>query len=138
MCWARKETALADTESIDHATVDVTGLGQDFRQVLNPPGHTEVGGVIDHGLDTERPPALEVGLHPGVPEVGVERDLITAAQQPRTVAVRGWGADPAAEHDLHCSGRPMSRLSATAPRRTRARGVARRTRGCKRLDDPPE
>ncbi len=35
--------------------------------------------VVDHGLDAERLAAFEVGLHPGVPEVGVEGDLIAAA-----------------------------------------------------------
>jgi hypothetical protein len=99
--WARKDTALADTESIDHATVDVTGLGPDFGQVLDPPRHTEVGGVVEDGLDAERPAVFEVGLHPGVPEVGVEGDLVAGAQQPGPVAARWWGADPATEDDPH-------------------------------------
>jgi len=99
--WARKDTALADTESIDHATVHVTGLGQDLGQVLDPTSHPEISGVVDDGLDTERPTACEVGLHPGVSEVGVEGDLVPGAQQPGAVPVRWWGADPAAEDDLH-------------------------------------
>src|SRR5690349_23609462 len=99
--WARKDTALADPESIDHATVDVTGLRKDFRQMLQTAGHPEIGSVVDHGLDPECPPALEVGLHPGMPEVRVEGDLVAAAQQPGPGPVRGWGADPAAEHNLH-------------------------------------
>jgi hypothetical protein len=49
--WAGKNTALAGTESIDHASVDVTGLGQDFGPVLDPPGNGKIGGVVDHGLD---------------------------------------------------------------------------------------
>jgi hypothetical protein len=61
----------------------------------------EISGVVDDGLDAKRPPALEVGLHPGMPEVGVEGDLVPGAQQPGPVAVRGRGADPATEHDLH-------------------------------------
>ena len=48
--WARKDTALADTESIDHATVDVTGLGEDFGQVLKSARHPEITGVVDDGL----------------------------------------------------------------------------------------
>src|SRR4029079_14032795 len=99
--WARKDTTLTDPESIDNAPVHVTGLAPDFQQMLDPAGHPEITGVVDDGLDAKRPPALEVGLHPGMPEVGVEGDLIAAAQQPGAVAVRWWGADPAAEHELH-------------------------------------
>jgi hypothetical protein len=66
-----------------------------------PAQQPEVAGVIDHGLDPEWPTAFEVGLHPGVPEVGVEGDLVTGAQQPGAVTTLGCGADPAAENDLH-------------------------------------
>ena len=45
--WARQDTALADPESIDHPPVDVTGLRQDFRQMLQAPGHPEITGVVD-------------------------------------------------------------------------------------------
>jgi hypothetical protein len=31
----------------------------------------EIGGVVDHGLDAKRPPALEVGLHPGLGEAEI-------------------------------------------------------------------
>jgi hypothetical protein len=59
--WARKDTALADPESIDHAPVDVTGLGQDFRQMLQAAGHPEIGGVVDDGLcDTRSHAASEL------------------------------------------------------------------------------
>ena len=36
--------------------------------------------VIHDGLDPECPAALEVGLHPGVPEVGIEGYLVATAQ----------------------------------------------------------
>jgi hypothetical protein len=69
--WARKDTALADTESIDHATVHVTGFAEQFLQMFQSPRHPEITGVVDDGLDPKRPAALEVGLHPQVPEMGV-------------------------------------------------------------------
>jgi hypothetical protein len=59
-----------------------------------PAQQPEVAGVIDHGLDPECPTAFEVGLHPGVPEVGVEGDLVTGAQQPGAVTTLGCGNHP--------------------------------------------
>jgi hypothetical protein len=56
--WTREDTALTDPFSIEQATVDRTSLDEDFRQMLQTPGHPEIGGVIDDGLDAERPPAL--------------------------------------------------------------------------------
>jgi len=53
--WARKDTALADPESIDHATVDVTGLDPDFRQMLQAAGHAEISGVVDDGFRSGTP-----------------------------------------------------------------------------------
>ncbi|MGI9091839.1 MAG: hypothetical protein ACR2FF_00010 [Mycobacteriales bacterium] len=102
--WARKDTALADTESVDHPTVDVTGLGEQFVEVLQPAGDPEVTGVVDHGFDPERPAFFEIALDPGVPEVGVEGDLVTGAQQPGPVARIGSCLDVAAEDDLHLLG----------------------------------
>jgi hypothetical protein len=64
----------------------------------------EVTGVVDHRLDPEGPPAFEVGLHPRVPEVGVEGDLVTGAQQPGAVATRWWGTHSPTEDDLHLLG----------------------------------
>jgi hypothetical protein len=52
----------------------------------------------------KRAPAFEVGLHPGMGEVGVEGDLVPKAQQPGPVAAFWWGVDPAAEHELHVFG----------------------------------
>ncbi len=37
-----------------------------------PAQNSEVAGVVDHGFDPERPPAFEVGLDSGMPEVGVQ------------------------------------------------------------------
>jgi hypothetical protein len=52
-------------------------------------------------LDAKRPALLEVALHPGVPEVGVEGDFVAVAQQPGPVAADRVGAHPPTEHDLH-------------------------------------
>ncbi len=99
--WARKDTALADTESIDHAAVDVTRFDREFLQMLQSTQQPEVTGVIDHRLDPERTAALEVGLDSGMPEVGIEGDLISGAQQPGAVATHRWPPHPPPEDDLH-------------------------------------
>src|SRR5688500_15743184 len=82
---ARKDTALADTESVDHPAVDVTPAGDELIEVFDPPGDPEITGVVDHGLDPERSAFLQVAFHPRVPEVGVEGDLIARTQQPGPV-----------------------------------------------------
>ncbi len=81
--------------------VDVTGFVRDFLQVLQTAKHTEIAGVVDDGLDPKRPAAFEVGLDPGVPEIGVESHLVARAQQPAAMAPEGAGGDPATEDDLH-------------------------------------
>lgn len=72
--------------------------------MFQAPGHSEVAGVVDHGLDAKRAAAFEVGLHPGVPEVGVEGDLIAGAQQSGAVATRRWGPHSPTEDDLYLLG----------------------------------
>ena len=89
--WARKDTALTDTESIEHAAIDVTGFDREFLKMGQSAQQSEVAGVIHDGLDPEGPAALEVGLHPGVPEVGVDRDLVPGAQQAGAVTTLGCG-----------------------------------------------
>lgn len=125
--WARADTVLTDTQSIDHATVDVTDFDRDFFQVLQPAQHTQITGVVDDRLNPKRPAAFEVTLDPRVAEVGVEGHLVAGAQQPGAVTTLGCGGCPAAEMICISSGRPISRLSAhNASKNPRAcRGVSK-------------
>src|SRR5512142_1894097 len=102
--WARKDTALADPKSVDHPAVDVTGPDEQLVEVLQAPGDPKVAGVVDDGLDPKRPALLQVALHARVAEVGVERDLVAAAQQPGAVPADRLGAHPAGEDELHLLG----------------------------------
>jgi hypothetical protein len=60
--WVRTDTTLADPESIDHATVDVTGFDRQFLKMGQPAGQPEVTGVVDDGLDPECLAALNPGF----------------------------------------------------------------------------
>jgi hypothetical protein len=99
--WARKDAALTDTESIDYATVDVTGLARDSSSCSSrrrtPRSPVSLMTVSMRNAQ----PQLRLGLNPAAPEVGVEGDLVTAAQQPGAITAHGSGGDPAAEDDLH-------------------------------------
>jgi hypothetical protein len=53
--WARKDTTLADTESVDHPAVHVTPAGEQFVQVLQAAGHPEIARVVDDGFGPETP-----------------------------------------------------------------------------------
>jgi hypothetical protein len=51
---------------MQQSAVDVTGLGLQFRQVGQAAQHTQIGRVVDHGLDPQRPALFQVLLAAGV------------------------------------------------------------------------
>ena len=59
--WIRKDTALTDTFSIEHAGVDRTGVGLQLVEIVQAALAAEVVGVVDHGLDAQRPSVRRVG-----------------------------------------------------------------------------
>ncbi|MEZ5086015.1 MAG: hypothetical protein R2722_07105 [Tessaracoccus sp.] len=73
--WARKDTTLPDTFSIEQASVDGTCFVLQFGQVGQPSVTLQVVGCVDDGLDPQRPPVFEVLLDPGVLEERVDGDI---------------------------------------------------------------
>jgi len=51
--WTRKDAALTDMFMIQQSAVHVTGLRLQLWQMHQAAFHPEVGGVVDHGLDSE-------------------------------------------------------------------------------------
>jgi hypothetical protein len=58
--WARKDAVLAGTHSLHQPAVHVTGLGGQFAEVLQAAQDADVVGIIDDGLDPQRPAELKV------------------------------------------------------------------------------
>src|SRR4030088_2208713 len=60
--------SIISTGPFDHkqTAVDLTGLGDQLRQVLDASVDGEVPGLVDDGLDAKRPPFLQVLLDPAV------------------------------------------------------------------------
>ena len=73
--WTRKDAALADTFSIEQCGVDRTGTGLQFIEMDQPPQTAQVVRVVDHGLDPQRAPVLQILFDAGVPVEGVDVDL---------------------------------------------------------------
>ena len=51
--------------------VDRTGPGLQFVEMLQPAQAAQVARVVDHGLDPQRPPVLQILFDAGVPVEGV-------------------------------------------------------------------
>src|ERR1700745_1537449 len=60
--WTRQEAALTDTFSIEQCGVDRTGAGLQFIEMDQAPQAAQVARVVDHGLDAQRPPVLQILL----------------------------------------------------------------------------
>ena len=73
--WTRKDAALTDAFSIEQRGVDRTGPGLQFVEMLQPAQAAQVARVVDHGLDPQRPPVLQILFDAGVPVEGVDVDL---------------------------------------------------------------
>jgi hypothetical protein len=57
-------TALAGTLDHKQTVVDLSGLADELSQVLEPGKDTDVGWLVDDGLDAESPPFFQVSLQP--------------------------------------------------------------------------
>ena len=73
--WTRKDAALADTFSIEQCGVDRTGAGLQLIEIVQAAQTAQIARVVDDGLDTQRPPVLQILLDAGVPVEGVDVDL---------------------------------------------------------------
>src|SRR5512144_690607 len=57
--WIRKDTALADTFSLQYPSVDRTGFGLQLVEVVQAALTAQVVGGVDHGLDPQRTPVFQ-------------------------------------------------------------------------------
>ena len=60
--WARKDTTLPDSLSIEQAGIDVTGFGLQFAEVAQPALAAQVARCVNDGLDPQGTAVLEVLL----------------------------------------------------------------------------
>jgi len=73
--WTRKDAALADPLSIEQATVDRTGPGLKFGQVVQATLAAQIVGVVDDGLDAQRSAVLQILFDAGVLVKGIDGDV---------------------------------------------------------------
>jgi len=76
MAGLARTQSRAGPPSLQHPAVDVTGRGGQLAEVLDAAQHADVAGVVDDGLDPQRPAVFEVGLDAGVPVEGVDHDAV--------------------------------------------------------------
>src|SRR6478752_2316587 len=101
--WTRKDTTLTDPFSIQQPAVHGTGLDDKFVQMDDPAQHPEIGRVVDHRFDPQRPTQLEILLDPGMLVPGVDRDIDTPGDDAGSedAGRRAGPGDPAAEDQFH-------------------------------------
>jgi hypothetical protein len=58
--WTREDAALADPFSIEQSAVGGAGFGLEFGQVVQATLTAQVMGVVDDGLDAQRPAVCRV------------------------------------------------------------------------------
>ena len=92
-------TALAG--SLDHkqAPIDGPGLGDQERQVFQAREDAEIGWLVDHRLDPQRPAVLEVLLDAGVLVGEIDLDVAAGAEHTRAKWLSGRLSHLAGEHD---------------------------------------
>ena len=99
---------------IQQSAVDVTGLALEFGQMRQAAQHSQVGRVVDYGLDSEGAALLEVLLGAGVFVTDVDTDINAASDDPGSKTPDVAGKILLPKINSSCSGRPRSRLSATS------------------------
>src|SRR6266516_5816260 len=98
--WARKDAVLAGTHSLQQPVVDVMGLGGQFGEVFQAAQDADVVGVVDDGLDPQRPAVFEVSLDAGVPVEGVDDHAVVVPVDGGAEHALGDAADLPVEDDL--------------------------------------
>jgi hypothetical protein len=98
--WIRKDTALADTFSIEQSAVGVTGFGLQLIEIVQAALAAQVVGGVDHGLDPQRPPVFQILLDAGVLVEGVDGDLGAAGDDLGLELADGVAPNLAVEDDL--------------------------------------
>ncbi len=111
--WTRKDTTLTDMFMIHQSAVNVTGFGLQFGKMDQPAQHTQIGGVVDHRLDPQRPAFLEILLGAGMFIADVDTHINAAGDHPGSKDAGVDGRIFLPKISSICSGRPRSRLSAT-------------------------
>ena len=96
----RRADGTALTGTLDHkqTTVDLAGLVDQLAKVLEPGQDPEVGGLVDDGLDSQRPPFFEVLLDARMLVAEVHLHLGARREQPGDEGLFGGGANLAGEH----------------------------------------
>ena len=101
MAGLARTQSRAGPHSLQHPAVDVTGRGGQLAEVLDAAQHADVAGVVDDGLDPQRPAVFEVGLDAGVPVEGVDHDAVVVPVDGGAEHALGDAADLPAVDDLH-------------------------------------
>ena len=81
-----------DTFSIEQGGVDCTTAGLQFVEMAPPASAAHIVGVVDDGLDAQRPPVLQILFDARVPVEGVDVDLGAVGDDLGLVLASGLGA----------------------------------------------
>jgi hypothetical protein len=97
-------TALAGTLDHKQTVVDLSGLADELSQVLEPGKDTDVGWLVDDGLDAESPPFFQVLLDAAVLVGEVHVHFGARREHPLAVGLADRASELAGEHHRHLLG----------------------------------
>src|SRR5262249_27808863 len=92
-------TALTGTFDHKQTVVDLAGPGHELGQVLESGEDTDVGRLVDDGLDAQGPSFLQVLLHAAVLVGEVDVDVGARAEDPGLRRQRGPGTSSGGDED---------------------------------------